>query len=126
LTLKKAVAVAPKDEFAHTTLGIVYYRQSKFDEAITELTTALGINPKSATAHNYLGITASQKGWQEAAEKEMLDAIAVNPDYADAHFNLAVVYATGQPPAKEQAKLHYVKATSLGAEPDPALEKLLR
>ena len=126
LTLKKAVALAPKDEFAHTTLGIVYYRQSKFDEAITELTTALGINPKSATAHNYLGITASQKGWQEAAEKEMLDAIAVNPDYADAHFNLAVVYATGQPPAKEQAKLHYVKATSLGAEPDPALEKLLR
>jgi tetratricopeptide (TPR) repeat protein len=126
LTLKKAVALAPKDEFAHTTLGIVYYRQSKFDEAITELTTALGINPKSATAHNYLGITASQKGWQEAAEKEMLDAIAVNPDYADAHFNLAVVYATNQPPAKEQAKAHYVKATSLGAEPDPALEKLLR
>jgi Flp pilus assembly protein TadD len=126
LTLKKAVALAPKDEFAHTTLGIVYYRQSKFDDAITELTTALGINPKSATAHNYLGITASQKGWKEAAEKEMLDAIAVNPDYADAHFNLAVVYATGQPPAKEQAKLHYVKATSLGAEPDPALEKLLR
>jgi Flp pilus assembly protein TadD/predicted nucleic acid-binding Zn-ribbon protein len=126
LTLKKAVAISPKDEFAHTTLGIVYYRQSKFDDAITELTTALGINPKSATAHNYLGITASQKGWQEAAEKEMLDAIAVNPDYADAHFNLAVVYATGQPPAKEQAKLHYVKATSLGAEPDPALEKLLR
>jgi tetratricopeptide (TPR) repeat protein len=126
LTLKKAVALAPKDEFSHTTLGIVYYRQSKFDEAITELTTALGINPKSATAHNYLGITASQKGWQEAAEKEMLDALAVNPDYADAHFNLAVVYATGQPPAKEQAKLHYVKATSLGAQPDPALEKLLR
>jgi tetratricopeptide (TPR) repeat protein len=126
LTLKKAVALSPKDEFAHTTLGIVFYRQSKFDEAITELTTALGINPKSATAHNYLGITASQKGWAEAAEKEMLDAIAANPDYADAHFNLAVVYATGQPPAKEQAKLHYVKATSLGAEPDPALEKLLR
>ena len=126
LTLKKAVALAPKDEFSHTTLGIVYYRQRKYDDAVTELTKALGINPKSAAAHNYLGITASQKGWQEAAEKEMLDAIAVNPDYADAHFNLAVVYATNQPPAKEQAKLHYVKATSLGAEPDPALEKLLR
>ena len=126
LTLKKAVALAPKDEFSHTTLGIVYYRQSKYDDAVTELTKALGINPKSARAHNYLGITASQKGWQEAAEKEMLDALAVNPDYADAHFNLAVVYATNQPPAKEQAKVHYVKATSLGAKPDPALEKLLR
>lgn len=126
ITLKKAVALAPKDEFSHTTLGIVYYRQSKYDEAVTELTKALGINPRSATAHNYLGITASQKGWQEAAEKEMLDALAVNPDYADAHFNLAVVYATNDPPSKEQAKQHYRKATSLGAEPDPALEKLLR
>jgi tetratricopeptide (TPR) repeat protein len=125
LTLKKAVALAPKDEFSHTTLGIVYYRQAKFDDALTELTKALGINPKSATAHNYLGITASQKGWQEAAEKEMLEAIADNPDYADAHFNLAVIYATAQPPAKELAKRHYARATSLGAQPDPSLERLL-
>jgi Tfp pilus assembly protein PilF len=123
--LKKAVTLAPKDEFSHTTLGIVYYRQSKFDEALAELTKSLAINPKSATAHNYLGITASQKGWQEAAEKEMLEAIADNPDYADAHFNLAVIYATATPPAKELAKRHYVRATSLGAQPDPSLEKLL-
>ena len=125
LTLKKAVAVSPKDEFAHTTLGIVYYRQAKFDAALTELTKSLAINPQSATAHNYLGITASQKGWQEAAEKEMLDAIAANPDYADAHFNLAVIYATEQPPAKDLAKQHYAKATSLGTAPDPSLERLL-
>ena len=126
LTLKKAITIAPKDEFSRTTLGIVYYRQSKFDEALTELTKALAINPRSATAHNYLGITASQKGWQEAAEKEMLAAIEVNPDYADAHFNLAVIYATSNPPSKELAKRHYAKATSLGAAPDPALEKMLR
>jgi Flp pilus assembly protein TadD/predicted nucleic acid-binding Zn-ribbon protein len=126
LTLKKAVALAPKDEFSLTTLGIVYYRQAKFDDALTELTKALAINPKSATAHNYLGITASQKGWQEAAEKEMLEAIANNPDYADAHFNLAVIYATAQPPARELAKRHYARATSLGAQPDPSLEKLLK
>ncbi len=125
LTLKKAVAIAPKDEFAHTTLGIVFYRQAKFDSALTELTKALAINPKSATAHNYLGITASQKGWQEAAEKEMLEALSNNPNYADAHFNLAVIYATSQPPAKELAKRHYAKATELGSDPDPSLEKLL-
>ncbi|MFN2541705.1 MAG: tetratricopeptide repeat protein [Chthoniobacterales bacterium] len=125
LTLKKAAALAPNDEFAHTTLGIVYYRQSKFDEALAELTKALAINPKSATAHNYLGITASQKGWQEAAEREILEAIQDNPDYADAHFNLAVIYATARPPAKELAKQHYAKATSLGTERDPSLEKLL-
>ena len=126
LTLKKAITIAPKDEFTHTTLGIVYYRQSKFDDALSELTKSLAINPKSATAHNYLGITASQKGWQEAAEKEMLEAIANNPEYADAHFNLAVIYATSQPPAKELARRHYDKALALGAEADPTLDKLLR
>ncbi len=115
LTLKKAVAISPRDEFAHTTLGIVYYRQSKFEAALTELTKSLAINPKSATAHNYLGITASQKGWQEAAEKELLEALANNPNYADAHFNLAVIYATAEPPAKELAKQHYAKATALGS-----------
>ena len=78
-----------------------------------------------ASAHNYLGITASQKGWQEAAEKEMLEAIASNPNYADAHFNLAVVYSTSQPPAKELARRHYEKALALGAPPDPTLDKLL-
>jgi tetratricopeptide (TPR) repeat protein len=126
LTLKKAIAIAPKDEFAHTTLGIVFYQQNKFDEALSELTKSLAINPKSATAHNYLGITASQKGWQEAAEKEMLEAVADNPDYADAHFNLAVVYSTAQPPAKELARRHYEKALALGAAPDATLDKLLR
>ncbi len=125
LTLKKAIAISPKDEFTHTTLGIVFYRQSKFDDALSELTKSLAINPKSATAHNYLGITASQKGWQEAAEKEMLEAIANNPNYADAHFNLAVVYSTSQPPAKELARRHYQKALALGAQPDPTLDKLL-
>jgi len=125
LTLRKAVAVWPRDEFAHTTLGIVYYRQAKFDAALTELTKSLAINPTSPAAHNYLGITASQKGWQEAAEKEILEAIAANPEYADAHFNLAVIYATAQPPAKDLAKQHYAKATSLGTAPDPSLEKLL-
>lgn len=125
LTLKKAIAIAPKDEFTHTTLGIVYYQQSKFDDALSELTKSLALNPKSATAHNYLGITASQKGWQEAAEKEMLAAIVENPEYADAHFNLAVIYSTSQPPAKELARRHYEKALSLGAQPDPALDNLL-
>jgi Flp pilus assembly protein TadD len=125
LMLKKSVAIAPKDEFSHTTLGIVFYRQAKFDDALAELTKALAINPKSSTAHNYLGITASQKGWQEAAEKEVLEAIANNPSYADAHFNLAVIYATAQPPAKDLAKRHYAEATKLGAEADASLEKLL-
>jgi tetratricopeptide (TPR) repeat protein len=124
--LKKAVAAAPKDAFAQATLGIVYYSMRNYDAAVTCLTQAIQIDPKNATAHNYLGITSSQKGWPEAAIEEINKAIALNPNYADAHFNIAVIYATNQPPSKERAEEHYRIATSLGAQPDPALEKLLR
>jgi Flp pilus assembly protein TadD/uncharacterized coiled-coil DUF342 family protein len=125
-TLKKALTISSSDEFLRTTLGIIYYRQSKFDDALAELTQAVEINPKSATARNYLGITASQKGRTQEAEKEILQAIANNPDYADAHFNLAVIIATTQPASKELAKRHYERATALGTQPNPSLEKLLQ
>ena len=124
--LQKAVAIAPDNDFLLTTLGIVQYRQSKFDEAIVQLTKAIAINPKSATAHNYLGIAASQKGRQKEAEKEILEALANNPDDADAHFNLAVILITTQPASKELAREHYARATALGIEPSPSLEKLLQ
>ncbi len=124
--LRKATAIAPQDAFSQATLGIVYYKMHRYDEAINSLTQAIQLDPKNATAHNYLGITSSQKGWPEAAIDEIQKAIALNPNYADAHFNIAVIYATNQPPSKDRAEEHYKIATSLGASPDPALEKLLR
>ena len=125
-TLKKALAIAPNDDFVLTTLGIVHYRQTRFEEALKELRKAIEINPNSATAHNYLGITASQKGRQQEAEKEMLQAIAKDPNYADAHFNLAVLLVTMQPPSRELAREHYARATALGTQPSPSLERLLQ
>jgi len=125
-TFKKAIAIAPEDSFSYCTLGIVYYQQAKLDDAINCLTKALAINPKYAIAHNYLGITASQKGWQEAAIKELQAALALDPNYADANFNMAVIYATQQPPNKDLARKFYKKAISLGAEPDKALEEILK
>jgi Flp pilus assembly protein TadD len=125
-TLKKALAIAPNDGFVLTTLGIVHYRQSRFDDALKELRKAIQINPNSATAHNYLGITASQKGRQQEAEKEMLQAITEDPNYADAHFNLAVILITTQPSSRELAREHYARATALGTQPSPSLERLLQ
>ena len=126
LMLNRALAIAPNDDFVLTTLGIVHYRQSRFSDAWKELRKAIEINPNSATAHNYLGITASQKGRQQEAEKEMLQAIAQDPNYADAHFNLAVILITTQPSSKELAREHYARATALGTQPSPSLERLLR
>ena len=125
MTLKRALATDPNDAFSRASLGVVYSRMRKYDEAIDQLTKAISLDPKSASAHNHLGIVAGQKGWTEAAEQEFKKAIALNPNYADAHFNLAVIYATNLPPSKQLAGQHYQKATSLGASPDAALEKLI-
>lgn len=124
--LQKAIAVGPNDSVSRCTLGIVYYHQGKWDAAIRVLRESLTFDPNNATAYNYLGIAASKKGQSEQAVKDLQRAIALNPKYATAYFNLAVVYATSQPPAIKSARENYQKATSLGARPDPALEKLIQ
>ncbi len=125
VVLKKSVGVKSNDAFTQATLGIVYYRMGRYDDAMTYLTQAITIDPKDAMAHAYLGITSSQKGWPEAGLEELQKAVALNPNYADAHFNIAVIYATNQPPSKDRARESYKTAISLGASPDPNLEKLI-
>ncbi|CCG92587.1 hypothetical protein A7K93_04680 [Candidatus Methylacidiphilum fumarolicum] len=123
--LAQALKLNPNDAFSHSILGIVYYQEGLFDNAVTELTRAIVINPNDPKTRNYLGIACSKKGWQEAAEKELRKALELDPNYGDAHFNLAVIYATQRPPAKELAKRHYQDALSLGIPKDPSLEKFL-
>lgn len=126
VALKKAIEINPGDAFAYTNLGIAYSRQGKFDDAISNLKKALSINDSDAVAHNYLGVCLGQKDDHVAAEKELRRAIELKPEYPDAHFNLAVLYATLQPPSLDLAKMHYNKATSLGAPPDSSLERLIQ
>ncbi len=124
--LQQAVRLSPTDAFSHSILGIVYYSLGKYDDAVSTLTRAKALEPNDAKTHNYLGIACSQKGWQEAAEQELRKAIEIDPQYGDAHFNLAVIYATQKPPAKELARRHYKLAQDLGIPKDPQLEKLLQ
>lgn len=126
VALKKAIEINPGDAFAYTNLGIAYSRQGKFDDAVTNLKKALSINDADAVAHNYLGVCLGQKDDHVNAEKELRRAIELKPEYPDAHFNLAVLYATLQPPSLDLAKMHYNKATSLGAPPDSSLERLIQ
>ncbi|MEM1156848.1 MAG: tetratricopeptide repeat protein [Verrucomicrobiota bacterium] len=124
--LRKAVKLAPQDAFSHSILGIVLYQQGKFDEAVQILSRASALDPNDPKTRNYLGIAASQKGWQEAAEQECRKAIELDPQYGDAHFNLAVIYATQNPPAKELSRRHYNRALELGVPRDTQLEALFQ
>jgi tetratricopeptide (TPR) repeat protein len=123
-TLKQALAEQPQDAFALSLFGILRFRQEKFDEALEALSQAAKLDPKNAETQNYLGIALSQKGLRDAAETALRKAIQLSPNYPSAHYNLAVVYATQQPPFKELARLHYDKALAAGHPKNPELEKL--
>ena len=120
------IALAPGDSFAHSTLGIVYFQQARYDEAIAALTQSVSTDPKTPASHNFLGIAAAKKGWPEAALKELGTALQLDPNYTDAHFNLAVLLATAQPPDKDGARKHYKKAVDLGMAPDAKFEETLK
>ncbi|MES2309597.1 MAG: tetratricopeptide repeat protein [Verrucomicrobiota bacterium] len=121
--LKQAIKLNPNDYFSHSSLGIVYYQMNRYDDAVQVLTKATTLEPNDARSHNFLGIACSQKGWQEAAEQEFRKAVELDPSYGDAHFNLAVIYATQNPPSKELSRKHYKKALETGIPKDPQLEK---
>ena len=123
--LREAIRVAPSDAFSHSVLGIALVQQEKYDDAIQILSRAVALDPSDAKTRNYLGISSSRKGLQEAAEQECRKAIELDEGYGDAHFNLAVIYATQTPPAKELAKRHYSRALELGVPKDTELEKLI-
>jgi tetratricopeptide (TPR) repeat protein len=123
--LKKALAASPDDAYALSLLGMLRVQQGNYAEALDALSRSAQLDPKNPETENYLGITLSQQGQREAAETALRRAVTLNPKYADAHHNLAVVYATQQPPFIELAKFHYNKALSLGQPPNPDLEKRL-
>ncbi|MEI6493664.1 MAG: tetratricopeptide repeat protein [Verrucomicrobiota bacterium] len=126
VALKKAIEINPKDSFAATNLGIVYCKQGRFDDAISSLQEAVASDDKDHIAQNYLGICYGEKGLKSKAEEAFKQSLQIRDDYPDAHFNLAVLYATTEPPSIDAARLHYKKAVSLGSTPDPSLEKLLQ
>jgi tetratricopeptide (TPR) repeat protein len=124
-TLKKALSIDPEDPYALSLSGILNFRQEKYDPALDYLSRAAQIDPKNAETQNYLGITLSQKGQREAAEAALRKAIQLAPEYAGAHHNLAVVYATQQPPFMQLAKYHYQKALKGGHPVNEELEKMI-
>jgi Flp pilus assembly protein TadD len=124
--LEQAAKAAPNDPSALFNLGAAYYQVDKTDEAIATLQRGLAIAPGNAYAHNFLGCALLRNGHIESAAKEFQKAIGLDEGYADAHYNLAILYATEDPPALNSAHTQYKRALELGMVPDPHLQKVLR
>src|SRR6185369_2900864 len=123
--IKAALALTPDDAYSLSILGNLKYREGKYDDALDALSRAAKIDPQNAEVQNYLGLALSQKGLRVPAETALRKAIQLQPNYGSAHNNLAVIYATQQPPSLELARWHYQRALDAGFPHNADLEKLL-
>ncbi len=123
--LNRALSIDPDDAFSLALLGLLKFRQQKSDDAFDALSRAAKLDPDNAQTQNYLGLVLSMKGQRDPAEAAFRRAIQLAPGYAVAHYNLAVYYATQQPPTRELARWHYQKAVTVGHPKSDDLEKLL-
>lgn len=124
--LKKCLVYDPNNEMASFHLGVTYFKQDRWNDAMAPFEKNLKINPKNARGRHYLGIIATKLNFLDRAEREFKTALAIDPAYGEAHFNLAVLYATSDPPQWAKAKAEYDEAIKKGVSPDETLEKLLK
>jgi tetratricopeptide (TPR) repeat protein len=122
-TIQEALALDPEDPYSLYVLGMLRFRQSKYDDALGALSRAAKLDPQNADIENYLGLALSEKGMRVPAEAALRKAIQLQPGSGAAHYNLAVVYATQQPPAIALARWHYQKAIASGHPHNAELEK---
>jgi tetratricopeptide (TPR) repeat protein len=124
-TVKQALAADAEDPGALYTLGILKYRQEKYDEALDALSLSAKIIPDKPMTQYFLGKAFIQKGNRAQAEKALRKAVQLRPGWGEAHFSLAMVYASQNPPFKELAQWHYQKALTGGYPRDLDFEKLV-
>ena len=125
LYVRQALGNKPNDAFNLGVLGRIQMQQGKYDNALDSLSRAAQEDPRNAQIQNYLGLTLSHKGLRGPAESALRKAIELDPNLATAHSNLAVVYASQNPPLLELARWHYQKALNAGMPRNEDLEKLL-
>lgn len=85
---QRAVAIAPNDAEAHSSLGIALKELGRLEDAEASYRKAIAIKPHYADAQYNLGNTLKELGRLKDAEASFRKAIAIKPDLALAYGNL--------------------------------------
>ncbi len=107
---------------AHASLGMLYARTERDEQAAASLALALQHDPELAAALNEMGMLHRRAGRFEQAREAYLKALSINPDHANAHRNLGVLYDLylGEPAL---ALPHYEQYRRLLQVDDPMVAK---
>lgn len=114
---KKLASDYPQYSGPHNSLGILYYRDDKIDEAVIAFNNALKINSDSVVSLNYLGIISRGKGKFKQAQSYYEKALQADRDYAYAHLNYGILLELYMGKLPEALK-HYKQYQALTKEED--------
>jgi len=76
----------------HVALGMEYYEQGKYDEAIAEFQRAIELDPDSSESHRNLGAAYLEQGKLDEAVASYEKAIELDPGFGEAYGDLAAAY----------------------------------
>jgi non-specific serine/threonine protein kinase len=110
--LKRGLALNPNNVYAHVWYGCSLNGMSRFEEAYTELKTALEMEPLSPIINAVVGVQVSFTHIDEG-KKQMQKAIEMEPNLALAHLWLGFIYMYPKV-MDEKAVEHLQIAVNLG------------
>jgi tetratricopeptide (TPR) repeat protein len=77
---------------AHTRLGLVFSKEGRLDEAISQYREALRLKPNNADAHYDLANALCRKKLWDEAIGQYREDLQLSPDDPEGHNNLGVVF----------------------------------
>jgi tetratricopeptide (TPR) repeat protein len=88
----EAVQQDPSYFPAQLNLGVILFKEGRFDEAVKECTKAVALRPEHPQAHFHLGNAYYAKMWWEEAMVEYDRVSQLDPQHVDVYFALGGIY----------------------------------
>ena len=91
-TLEQLSNNAPELDYLFTNLGLAYFRQKNYPQAMAAFERAISQNKSDAVAYNHLGIITRMQGEFQKARHSYETAINIDSEYASAYLNLGILF----------------------------------
>jgi Flp pilus assembly protein TadD len=95
--IKKALSIKPKDGYITDSLGWVYYKLGRINEAITELEKAVNLAPKDPLIIEHLGDAYSKLNILDKALEMYLRASELDPNKKELLRKIEEIKSKGNP-----------------------------
>jgi type IV pilus assembly protein PilF len=110
----------------HYQLGLAYFKNGNYQQALPEFAKAVELNPSEPTYHESLGVVFMYNGQHEAAISEFQEALRIDPKFIEAKNNLAIAYLNNGDLEMARATLEEVLKDPFYATPQFAYFNLAR